>query len=169
VGNLQSNESGTFDVAVDTTGLAAASSPYNAALMVQGSTATNSPQTINVTVIVLPKAVISASPATLQFFVTAPGGGGPFPPIPVQQFVVQNLGPAGSILEYQIVRKTGCSPWLLSYTPATGTLASSAMQPVSVVVQPPQGYLQGTYEETLRVSGFSSNSYQDVLVKLTIL
>lgn len=168
VGNLQSNEAGKFDVSVDTTGLIAASSPYSATLMVQGTNATNTPQLITVTINVRPLAMISASPTVLQFFVTGPGNGGPFPPIPVQQFIVQNLGAAGSLLDFQISRLTGCSPWLISYTPATGVLASSAIQPVSVVVQPAAGTLQGTYEETLRVSGFSSNSYQDVLVRLTV-
>lgn len=167
VGNLASNEGGLFSVSVNTLSLTSASSPYASTLTIQDPNATNSPQVIPVTIIVTPKAQIAVSPTVLNFFVSSPLNG-VFPPIPVQQVIIQNLGAAGSVLDYQISRLTNCSPWLLSYTPASGELASSAVQPITVVVQPPQGTLQGSYQETLRVSGYSNNSYQDILVNLTV-
>lgn len=169
LGNLASNETGAFEVSITTTSLVATSSPYASVLTLQDPNASNSPVTIPITVIVRPMSQISASPTVLDFFVTAPpGGNSPFPPIPVQQFIIQNLGASGAVLEYQVSRLTGCTPWLLSYTPASGELAASALQAVTVVIQPPIGTSQGSYQETLRVSGYSTNSYQDVLVRLTV-
>lgn len=167
VGGLASNETGQFEVSVDTSNLLASGGPYLTTVTVQDPRAINNPQVLSVTVSVRPKAVISASPTTLQFVATHPLAG-PFSPIPFQQFTIQNLGPSGSVLDYQINRVTNCSPWLVSFSPASGQLAASAMQPIQVVVQPPEGTLAGTYQETLRISGYSSNAYQDVVIQLTV-
>lgn len=167
VSSLAFNSSGQFSVTVDSTTLLAADSPYTAELTLQDVNATNNPQTIPVNIIVRPKAVISLSPLALNFHVTR-NVDGTFPAIPSQTFQVQNAGGAGSSLAYQIQKLTGISPWLVSFSPPYGTLASSASQTVTVVSQPIPNMQCGVYTDSLRVSGYSTNSYQDVVVTLTI-
>lgn len=167
VGNLSANATGSFEVTVDSTNLTSTSSPYASVVTVQDAEATNSPQTFPVTVVVRPKAAIAATPATINFYVTR-NVDGTFPAIPAQAMTVQNIGPVGSLLDYQIQKLLNCSDWLVGITPYIGQLASSAVQAVQLYVQPPAGLSTGTFSETLRVSGYSTNSYVDVLVKLTV-
>ncbi len=168
VGGLAFNESGVVGVSVDSTSLVASASPYSAQLTIQDAAASNTPQSIPVAVVVRPKAVISIPATPLQFNVTAPIGGGPFPLVPSQQFLLRNTGPAGSVLGYLVQKLTNCSPWLVSLSPTSGSLAGGASQAITVAVAPPASTLPGTYTETVRVSGYSSNSYQDIQVNLTV-
>lgn len=168
VGNLASNESGSFDVAVDSTDLLNANSPYSETIILQDSYAGNSPQVLAVTINVRPKATISLSTPSLVFNVVKPLTGS-FPPIPTQQFTVGNSGPVGSVLDWQVQRYTGLSnDWLASFAPVTGQLAAAGTQILTVAVAPLDTLQPGTYEETLRVSGYSTNSYEDLLVQLII-
>ena len=168
VGNLATNESGAFDVSVNSTDLVNLNSPYSETISVQDPNATNNPQSYDVTIIVRPKAIIDISPVSLGFTVVAPLTG-PYPPIPSQQFTIENTGPAGSVLEYQIQRLTGLSDdWLSSFAPVSGTLTSGGTQIINVATAPIEGLARGTYQETLRISGYSSNSYVDLLVQLVI-
>lgn len=168
IGHLAFNQSGSFEVAVDSTDLLSVSSPYNTTITVQDPAAPNSPRTLPVTINVRPKAVIAATPLTLTFNATRPISG-PFPAIPSQIFSVQNSGPSGSVLDYQIVRLTGLSQnWLESFLPVTGTLNASQAQDITVTVAPVEGLLPGTYTETLRISGYSFNSFLDVTIQLVI-
>lgn len=168
VGNLASNEVGSFDVAVDSTTLVAASSPYNVTVTATDATATNNPRTLPVTITVRPKATILATPTTLNFAVTAPISGA-YPAVPSQTFSLQNSGPAGSVLGYQVQKLTNLSgTWLPSFSPVTGSLNSAASQNITVNVAPATGLARGTYTETLRISGYSTNSFVDVLVQLVI-
>jgi len=168
VGNLAANESGAFDVTVDSANLLNLNSPYNETISVQDPNATNNPQTFDVSIIVRPKAIVAIAPVQLGFTVIAPLVG-PFPPIPSQQFTLENTGPAGSVLEYQIQRLTGLSDdWLSSFSPVSGTLTSGGQQIVNVATAPIEGMARGTYQETLRISGYSDNSYVDLLVQLVI-
>jgi hypothetical protein len=166
VNGLAANESGTFDVSADSTALLAIGSPYAVTLTVQGPGATNSPQMIPVNVIVRPKATIMTSSLALTFNVTAPIGG-PFPPIPSQQFVLSNSGPSNSVLDYQIRKLTGV-PWVVSFAPVFGSLNGGDSQPITVVVAPQSMMTTGTFTETLRITGYSSNMTQDVTVTLNI-
>lgn len=167
VGNLASNESGSFSVAVDSTDLVASSSPYSGMITVQDPTALNTPQTVPVLISVRPKAVIVLSTPLVQFSVVRPISG-PFPVVPSQQFNVSNTGASGSVLEFQVARLTGLSlSWLSSFTPVSGTV-TTGVQAVSILVEPVDGLLPGTYEETLRVSGYSLNNYVDVSVRLVV-
>lgn len=167
VGGMPSNGSGAFDVVVDSTTLVSASSPYAAALSVQDPAAVNNPQTIAVAITVRPRAVISLSQETLDFSVTKPVSG-PFPSISSQTFTITNTGPSGSLLDYQIQRLVGDSPWLMAFNPPIGTLDSDESQVTAVLLQPPEGMSTGTYTEILRVSGYSQNFYEDVVVTLVI-
>lgn len=166
LGNLAFNGRATFDTTVDSTLLLADQSPYAATITVQDPNIA-SPQTIPVTVNVRPKAAISVTPATLYFLAVRPLSG-PFDPIPVQQFTIQNIGPSGSSLDFFVQKLTGLSDWLTGFTPFEGTLAATASQAVRVTVQPPQSLQPGVYQEILRVSGYSDNSYRDVIVQLII-
>jgi len=168
VGGLAANESGTFEVSVDSTLLLSASSPYSETVTVQDPNASNNPQSLPVTITVRPKATVSASTLVMSFSVTAPVTGA-FPPIPSQQVTIENSGPAGSVLDYQIQRLTGLSDdWLSSFAPVTEILSSGGMQVTTVTCAPIEGMARGTYEETLRVSGYSTNSYIDILIQLVI-
>lgn len=168
VGNLATNVTGSFEVQVDSTDLLSSSSPYTGTISIQDDSATNSPRTLPLTIVVRPKAIIDTTLDTVSFTVTRPISG-PFPPISSEQFAVQNTGPSGSVLDFQIVRLTGLSQnWLSSFTPVYGTLNNGQQQTISVYVDPVDGLMPGTYEETLRVSGYSFNNYVDVLVQLVI-
>jgi hypothetical protein len=168
VGGLAVNESGDFMVEVDSTNLLASSSPYAETIAIQDPTATNNPQTVPVVINVRSKALISSDPLLLVFEVVRPLSG-PFPQIPTQNFVVENAGPLGSVLEYDIRALTGlCGGWLRSWLPAEGTLQSGESETITVSVQPQEGTLQGTYSEKLRVIGYSSNNYVDVEIRLVV-
>lgn len=166
VGNLSSNESGAFDVSVDSTELLALNSPYSETVTIQDSAATNSPQVLPITIEVLPRATIDASPTTLYFTVVKPLTGS-FPVIPSQTFTLENTGPSGSVLTWQI-QKVACAPWLASFAPVSGTLASGATEVITVVAAPPVSTATGTYTETLRVTGYSTNETFDVTLQLTV-
>lgn len=168
VPHLATNQEGSFQVSIDSTDLLASSSPYSGTVFLQDPTSLNSPQTLPLTIIVRPKAVVSVSPATVIFTANRPLSG-PYPTIATQQFTVVNTGGAGSVLDYQIVRLTGLSDnWLASFTPVTGTLNASSTANITVTVEPAEGLMPGTYEETLRVSGYSFNDYADVTIRLVI-
>lgn len=165
---LAMNQSGSFDVLVDSTSLIASQSPYHASITVQDVNASNSPQVLPVTIMVRPKAVISVTPTILTFTVAKPLTG-PFPVVASQNFTVQNTGSLASFLDYQITRLTGLSKnWLQSFTPFTGTLDSTESATITVTVAPNECLLAGIYTETLRISGYSSNNFVDVTVQLTI-
>ncbi len=168
VGHLAFNQTGTFEVTVDSTDLLTSSSPYNGSITIQDTSALNSPQTLPITINVRPKASISASPTQLTFTVARPLSGA-FPSIPTQQFTLQNNGPSGSVLDYQIVRLTGLSDnWLAGFTPMTGILNAAQTQSITVTVAPVEGLMIGTYQETLRISGYSVNDHFDVTIQLVI-
>jgi hypothetical protein len=168
VGGLAFNESGSFEVSVDSTDLLTSSSPYHEVVTVQDPSAPNSPRTLPITINVRPRALISVSPATVTFNVSAPLSG-PYPLISSQSFNVTNTGPSGSVLDFQVARLTGLSQaWLSRFVPMNAVLDSGISQAVSVYVAPPDGFLPGTYTETLRISGYSSNEYADVVIQLVI-
>lgn len=167
VGNLALNETGQFQVEVDSTSLLATGSPYNSTITIQDPTASNNPVTLPVTVVVNPKATISTSTLLLSFAVTKPLSGS-FPAVPTQPFQVTNIGPAGSVLEYDINKLFGTSEWLVSFMPVTGSLTSGQSATITVDVEVPDNMVQGTYTEKLRISGYSSNSYLDVQIQLVI-
>lgn len=166
LGGLSFNEAAQTQVSVDSTNLLASNSPYAATVVIQDANATNSPQTVSIAVTVRPLAHIVLNTNLLTFYVTRPLVG-PFPPIPAQQFTIQNTGLAGSLLDWQAVKLLGC-PWVASYNPISGQIVGGAAVNVTVVVQPTDNMTQGTYSETLRVTGYSDNFEQDVQIQLII-
>lgn len=168
VSNLAINESGEFTVEVNSKDLLAVDGPYHETIVIQDPASANSPQSVPVLINVRPKASIASVPTVLVFSVVRPIDGA-FSTVPPQSFTIQNLGSAGSVLEYDIRALTGlCSNWLRSWLPASGVLTSGQSQAIQVTVQPPDNMLQGSYSEKLRVSGFSSNGYLDVEIRLVI-
>jgi hypothetical protein len=167
VGGLAAGLVGRFSVNADSTALLAVNSPYSATLTIQDPNATNNPQTVGVTVVVRPKATIGVSPEELSFIVSGPVGG-PWPIIPSQTFDVVNTGLGASVLDFQIQKLIGNSEWLTGYFPTNGTLSGGAGTVITVTTAPTNTMMPGTYEEVLRVSGYSSNSYVDLPVILTI-
>jgi hypothetical protein len=168
IDGLAFNEAGSFNVTADSSSLLAVDSPYTETITIQDPSAVNNPQVIHVTVNVRPPATIGISPTNLVFVATSPLFPNPYPPVPAQSFTLSNTGPAGSQLSFLIQKLIGNSPWLVSFTPFQGNLASAQSQVVTVAVAPPNNLLPGTYTETLRVSGFSTNMIQDVQVQLVI-
>jgi hypothetical protein len=166
IGNLSSNETGAFDVAVDSTGLLALDSPYSGSITIQDPTATNNPQVLPISINVVAQATIDVASTTLFFTAIKPMTG-PFPIIPSQTFVIENTGPSGSVLAWQIQR-VGCAPWLASFAPISGTLNSGETETITVVASPPVSTLLGTYSEVLRITAFSTNETVDVTLQLTI-
>jgi hypothetical protein len=168
LGGLAINETGESTVEVDSTDLLASDSPYHESVVVQDPSASPTSQTLLVTVNVTPKATIATSTVLLVFNVVRPLSG-IYPTVPTQTFNVTNSGPAGSVLSYDIRQLTGlCTNWLRSVLPASDSLDSGVSQVEVVTVQPPDNLLWGTYSETLRVSGYSTNSYVDVEIRLVI-
>lgn len=167
LGSLSFNESGVFEIAADSSNLLAADSPYAGTVAIQDATATNTPQVLPVTVVVRPRATIALSALTMTFNVVKPPSG-PFPAIPSQQFTLQNTGLPSSVLEYLIQKLTGCGTWIVGISPLSGTLPGGASQPITVTVAPDPSLPTGTYTESLRVSGYSSNFSQDIVVTLNV-
>lgn len=168
IGSLAINESGEFTVEVNAKDLLASESPYMETVSIQDPASNNSPQVVPVRINVRPKAMIAATPTLLIFNVVRPIDG-VYTSVPTQTFSVQNLGPAGSVLDYDVRALTGlCSGWLRSWLPASGVLTSGQSQTTTVTVQPPDNLLQGIYSERLRVSGFSSNGNLDIEIRLVI-
>lgn len=167
VGGIGSGQTASVAVRATSASLLASLSPYAGTVTVQDATAVNNPVVVPVTVVVRPKAHIQVIPSSLTFTVTKPLSGS-FPAIPSQTFTIQNTGPSGSVLDFLVQKLTGCSPWLASITPTSGSLAASAIQVVTVTVIPPASTLPGTYTEIIRVSGYSDNSYQDVTVTFIV-
>jgi len=165
VGGLAKDASGEFQVSVDSTSLLEGT--YAGTVTLQDPNALNTPQVLPVNITVRPRATIGASPTLLTFTVTRPLSG-PFPQLPTQQFLLQNLGPVTSLLDYQIRRLSCTSPWLVSFSPASGQIPGGSQQAITVSVQPPVGTLAGVHEETLRISGYSNNSTLDITVRLVV-
>ena len=167
LGGIALNSSASFEVTVDSTNLLAADSPIAGTIILQDVRATNTPQVVPVTIVVRPKAHIELSTDLLEFHATRPLTGS-FSPIPTQGFHLGNTGLPASALDYQIQKLTGLSPWLAAFSPPMGQLPGTLQQFVTVLVQPQDDMGSGTYEETLRVSGYSDNLHEDILVRLVI-
>ncbi len=160
------NEQASFDIFVVPSTLLAASSPYSGVVVFQDN---KSPPTIipvTVNAVVLPRPVVVASPATTTLTYTictnTPG--------PSQQIIVQNAGPAGSIMGFSVSKLNNNSSWL-SFSPDSGSgIQSGGSALVTVAVVPAGAPLfPGTYTEILRVSASGSvNGYVDVTVQLVV-
>lgn len=167
IGGIAYGNSVSIEVKVDSTDLLVSGSPYSETITIQGVDATNTPQVVPVTVTARSRPTIQVSVTELSFHVVKPLSGD-FPYIPAQQFTISNAGLSDSRLTYQIQKLLHCSDWLTSFTPSSGNISGGFGQAITVGVQPPSTMVAGTYSEILRVSGFSTNHYVDVSVRLII-
>ena len=162
---LSSGESSSPMVSVDSADLLAISSPYSTSLTVSDITATI--VTVPVTINVRPLAEITLSTLLISATTTyLPGN--TFTAIPVLTFTVTNTGPIGSILIYRVKKLIGLSDWLTGMDPQSGTLSSGSPEIISLTLTPYVGMMTGTYSETLRVFGYSSNKHVDVKIQLIV-
>ena len=94
--------------------------------------------------------------------------GGPWPAIPPQTFQIVNSGNGGSVLDYQIEQLDCTANWITSISPTYGTIGGGGAATITVNVAPTDNMQPGTYDQYIRVSGYSTNFYQDVYVTLTV-
>jgi len=154
-GTLASAASTLLVVLVDVTGLAAG--PYAGTLTFTAPGATNSPQSVAVTLNVNDLPTIGLSPSTLSF--AAPAGG---PNPPSQAVAVSNVGTG--TLDWTL----GPLPSWLSATPLSGSLAAGASVPVDFTADV-TGLAAGVYTASIPVTSASAtNSPQTVFVTLTV-
>src|SRR3990172_436033 len=143
----------TITVNYATSGLSAGT--YSATITVTASGATNSPQTIPVSLTISAVPSISVSPASLS--ASAAQGSN----APSQSFQVGNFG--GGTLSYTI---SDSATWL-STTPTSGT--STGEQDTITVNYATSGLSAGTYSATITVTASgATNSPQTIPVSLTI-
>jgi len=131
---------------------------YYATISISDSAASNSPQTVSVslTVASVPQAVISRNPASLSASAVVGSNA------PAQTFSVWNSG--GGTLSYSIAADQG---WL-SFGPASGT--STGEQDAITVSYLTTSLFPGAYSATISISdAVASNSPQTIPVSLTVI
>ena len=140
----------SLGVSINTAGLTAGS--YTGSVSIASAGAANSPQTVPVTLTVIPPN-LTVSPASLTFSYQIGGTA------PAAQSI--SIGSNGSALSYTVAASGGT--WL-SVTPASGTTPGSA----SVLVNT-AGLAVGTYTGSVTITAAGSgNSPQTVPVSLTV-
>jgi hypothetical protein len=144
---------GSVTASVNVSGLAAGT--YNAAITIAGSGATNTPQTVPVTLTVnaAPSPTISRSPSSLTFTATQ-GGANPAS----QNVSITNSG--SGTLSWTVSDNVN---WL-SLSPTSGTGNGSVAASVNI-----SGLAAGTYNGTITISATgATNTPQTVPVTLTV-
>lgn len=149
----------TVNAQVMVTGMAKGT--YQGAITISATGASNSPQTINVTLNITDPPVIQVSATTLTF--SAPQGGAT---PATQSFAVSNTG--GGTLDFQASVSTASGGNWLSVTPASGTAPATLTVAVNLVVGGTP-LAAGTYTGAVQINAAgASNSPQTVRVTLTI-
>jgi hypothetical protein len=155
----------TFDVAIDVTGLSAGN--YSGLITVTGTGATNTPQTIPVTLNILSGPALSVNPTSISF--TTPVTVNPL----TQTVTVTNAG--GTPMDWSasaIVTTPAAGTWLKIGGSTSGVgLAAGTSAPSFTVDADVTGLAGGTYSGTVRITGGAgtANSPQDVAVTLHVL
>lgn len=154
-GELRANETIDLSISVNVTALAIGT--YTGTVSISDPGATNSPQTITVTLHVNGPPRIGLNPSTLSF--AAPVNG----PDPASKIVtIQNTG--GGALNWT----ASFSPSWLTGSPSSGTLTAGASQDVTLSVNV-AGLSSGTHNGTMTVTAAgASNSPQTAGVTLTL-
>lgn len=153
--SLGAGLSEVLTVSVNTTGLAEGT--YLAAVHLASATASNTPQTVPVTLNVNSQPKIGLNPKTLSFSTSTDVG--TCPPSAVS---VTNTG--SNTLAWSV---TGGAPWL-QVSPGSGSLGPLASQPLVMSVQA-AGMAPGLYTTTVHVEDPSAiNSPQTVAIDLTV-
>jgi hypothetical protein len=154
-GTLSGGGSIGLQASADVTGLAAGT--YNGTVTITAAGASNSPQTVSVTLNVNATPVIGLSVTALTF--SAPDGG---PNPPAQTVTVSNAGAA--TLSWSAAPDIG---WLV-VSPASGSLATGVFEGMFVSVDV-TGLSVGNYTGTITITAAgASNSPRAIAVSLTI-
>ncbi len=160
-GSLASGATQPLSFTMTSSGLAEGT--YFATIQITSTTATNSPQSVNVTLNVNAAPKIGINPASLDFTVSQD-----HPDSSAAAVSVTNTG-AGT-LQWSAA---GAAPWL-SISPAGGELAGLASQPL-LISAGAGGMAPGTYTTLLQVSGTKKsdgtpalNSPQTISISLTV-
>jgi len=153
--SLGSGASEVLTVRVDTTSLAEGT--YMAAVHLASGTASNSPQTVPVTLNVNSQPKIGINPKTLSFSTATDVG-----TCPPSALSVTNTG--SNTLNWSA---TGGAPWL-QISPASGSLGALASEPLVMSIQA-AGMTPGLYTSTVQVEDPNAiNSPQTIAVDLTV-
>lgn len=145
---------GTLSVSVNGSGLSVGT--YAGSITIVAVGASNSPQTIPVTLTITPAQTLAVNPASLSFSFQQ-GGTAP----PAQKFAVTSTG---GTLNFSVSAATASGGAWLSVSPSSGTTSAE----VSVSVNP-AGLAPGTYNGSVRVeSAAAGNSPLTVNVTLTV-
>ncbi len=161
-GSLGPGASANLSLSIDVITTALAAGAYSGTITVTAPGATNSPQTVAVTLNVNGTPTIGVTPASLGF--SAPSGG---PNPSFQNITVTNTG--GGTLNWTALAGTTSGGAWLSVTPASGSLSpgSSAVLAVSVDVIS-TSLASGGYDGSITISGNAANSPQTVAVLLDV-
>jgi hypothetical protein len=145
----------TLTVSVNTTGLAEGT--YLAAVHLASGTASNSPQTVPVTLNVNSQPKIGINPKSISFSTSTDVG-----TCPPSALSVTNTG--SNTLNWTV---TGGAPWL-HISPGSGSLGALASEPFVMSIQA-AGMTPGRYTTTVHVEDPNAiNSPQTVAIDLTV-
>jgi len=166
VAGLGRNDQGEFTITLLTGSLVAAATPYLASVNLQDNRVPSTIIPLTFSVSVLPRPVISVTPADVSFtwYQSTSTGDGPL------SVSVSNSGPPSSSMDWSAA-VINASRWLAVSPDSGGPLASSSSQSVSLSLNPSciPPY-PGTYADKVRfLSPSSSNGYVDVPVTLNVL
>lgn len=157
-GALTSGASDALALTADITGLAAGT--YAAMISVSDATATNSPQTAGVTLVVNPPGATMALSSSSFAFTGAVGGPNPA----AQTLTVTNIGTAGSTLAFTVA---DTASWLEAL-PTGGSLSSGASASITLTASL-AGLSAGTYTATISASDpTATNSPQGAAATITV-
>lgn len=165
VQGIGKNEKAVFSLSLLTSSLLQSGSPYSGVINLQDNRNPPTVIPITVTVTVLPRPVISITPAQIDLTyivsTSTPGGS--------QSITIENAGPVGSVLNFDVAKVSGGSTWLDITPTSGGPLESGNTDQVTfsvVVSKAPSA--PTVLQETVRISSSNaSNSPVDVIVRLT--
>lgn len=165
VQGIGKNEKAEFSLSLLTATLLESGSPYSGVINLQDNRNPPTVIPVTVTVTVLPRPVISVTPAQIDLtyivLTSTPGGS--------QSITIENAGPVGSILNFDVAKVSGGSTWLDITPTSGGPLESGNTDQITfsiVVSKAPSA--PTVLQETVRISSSNaSNNPVDIIVRLT--
>jgi hypothetical protein len=167
ISGLGRGQSGLFTLKVNPGILSATDSPYVGHVNLQNSQNPAITNPLTVSVIVLPRPFILASPSVinLTFYLITESSNG------AEQLVITNDGPVTSTLDFTTAKLQNNSPWL-AVTPTTGGPLNSGDYAVITLslINSNVPRIPGTYTDILRINSYTaSNNPVDIPVNLTVI
>ncbi len=166
VKGIQKDSTGSFDVSINPSLLFSSSSPYSGVLNIQDNRNPNISFPVTVNVVVLPRPVIYVSSQSVTFVFNSTDCTSNSP----QTVDVCNTGPNGSLLNFEVVKVSGCRPWLIINPINVGPLGSGDSQVITFSID--SSYVSttiGTYVETVLIrSPNAINNPTAIVVTLVV-